>query len=135
MTSQRRSARVPIPKRHFEDVSAFLPQKKRQKTAQIKLEYIPEEVTRVDAPAVVTTPPLVTARALNTEPTTAPPIPVSFEDIKIHWIEQEPIDLFLRFFDSQSLLVIVQSTNARAAREISKLAKSSTHLRRWHPVS
>ena len=32
---QRRSARVPIPKRHFEDVSGVLPPKKRQKSAQI----------------------------------------------------------------------------------------------------
>ena len=99
MTSQRRSARVPVPKRHFEDISAFLPKKKRQKAAQVESEYIPGEVTRPDAPTVVTTPPLVTARALNTEPTTAPPIPVSFEDVRVHWIEQEPINLFLRFFD------------------------------------
>ena len=115
MALQRRSQRVPVPKRHFEDVSAFVPKKKRQKTAQVESQSIPKEVERVDAPVVVTTPPAITARAYNTEPTNTPLIPVHFEDIRVHWIEQELIELFLRFFDPESLLVVIKLTNTRAA--------------------
>ena len=77
-----------------------------------------------DAPALVTT-----------HPTTPPPMPIKFEDFKIHWEEREPIELFLRFFDPQSLLVIMQSTNTRAAQVLARHAKSSSMGREWHPVS
>ena len=126
MASQRRSARVPVPKRYFDDITAILPPKKHQKRVPDKPEPPSQEATRLDASVVVASEPVVTARAPNKEPTTPPPIPVEFEDIKIHWEEREAIDLFIRFLSPQSLLVIVQSTNTRAAREIATSADSTT---------
>ena len=100
-TMQRRSTRVPIPKRHFEDVSAILPPKKRQKSAQIDSQPLVQKEARADASVLVITQPT----SLE-EPTTPPPMPVEFENFKIHWKEREPIELFIRFFDPQSLFVI-----------------------------
>ena len=132
---QRRSARVPVPKRHFEDESGILPSKKRQKSTQIVLQPPKQEEARVGADASVlattqpTPPPPIT--------TTPPPMPIEYEELKIHWKEREPIELFIRFFDPQSLFAIMQSTNTRAARVLTRHAESSTtklQYCEWHPV-
>ena len=126
---QRRSTRVPVPKRHFEDVSGFSPTKKRQKSTQVVLQPPKQEEARVGADA---------SALATTQPTTPPPMPVRFEEFKIHWQEREPIELFIRFFDPQSLSVIVQSTNTRAVQVLARRAESSTakpQYREWHSVS
>jgi hypothetical protein len=82
---QRRSARVPVPKRHFDDAAEILPQKKRTKRVPDAPEPPSQEATRLDASlVVVASEPVVTARALNDEPTTAPPIPVKYKPLKIY---------------------------------------------------
>ena len=73
-----------------------------------------------------------------TQPTTPPLMSIRFEEFKIHWKEREPIELFIRFFDPQSLFAIMQSTNTRAARVLASHAESSTmrpQYREWHSVS
>ena len=49
-----------------------------------------------------------------------------------HWIENDPFSLFMRFLGEESLLAIMDATNAKAARSMHPSLKFA---RSWTPLT
>jgi hypothetical protein len=126
MSGLRRSERSKRPKKVFEQSWTPRPPPEQNKSSRI----VPKPLQTRPAE-----PPATTAiKELLDQPHDqfTPPIQVQFASFKVHWVENDPFSLFIKFLGDISLLAIVDATNARAA---SVMPFVSDFARSWSPIT
>jgi hypothetical protein len=112
MNELRRSERPRRPKKIFEQMAT--PRKPREpKTPEENAPKPPE--TR---PAAGPVPSAVKELVGQPIPYYSPPIEVEWTPFKIHWMENDPFFLFIKFFGEASIIAIVNATNAKVTGQI-----------------
>jgi hypothetical protein len=115
MNELRRSERSRQPKKLFEQT--VTPRKPREpKTPEENAPKPPE--TR---PAVGPVPSAVKELVDQPIPQYSPPIEVERTPFMIHWMENDPFSLFIKFLGEASIIAIVNATNAKATGQIGPL--------------
>ena len=123
MRRSTRQTKAPI---RLDDTQGYIQPSKPKRTKKIAVPLL--ETRPADDP------PLPEVKEVLAQPTYTytPPIQVGLTPLHIHWIENEPITLFLKFLGYESLAAIVAATNARATRSP---GPHQQYARTWSPLS
>ena len=125
MSYSTRFGRQVTRKRHFDEVTASAESKAQQKLRKArKTQAQPTVNALTDAPDL-------THRVIRQKAHFTPLIQVEFNEWTVNWPERDPVALFLRFLGSESLTVIVNTTNVRAERKYAKLKEDIYRPRSW----
>src|ERR1700761_703282 len=123
MRRSTRQRKAPI---HIDETEGYIQSSKPKGIKKIAVQ--PLETRPADDPP----PPEVKAATAQPTTTYSPPVQVGFTPLQIHWIEDEPITLFLKFLGQESIAAIVTATNARA---LYSPGPHQQYARTWSPLT
>ena len=90
-------------------------------------------VTHLETRPVDDDPPLEVKNAIDQPiPQYTPLIQVGFTPLQVHWNEDDPFTLFIKFLGEASINAIVAATNARAANS---MGPHQQYARTWTPMT
>ena len=126
MSGLRRSNRQRQPKIFFDDKVPH-----GNATQPTKAKKSPPELPTTRP---VDDPPPSEVQELIDQPIPAytPPIQVEFVPLMIHWMEDSPFSLFIKFLGEVSITTIMDATNTRATHSMGPHLK---RMREWSPLT